>query len=255
MRWNLIGTPEQNAIVQEALDRCDFPFETFGEDRTIPVEWADLSRYAEGKVAYEQGAQTARHHGGEQVDPLKYREQVLGLAWYSGKVTLSLTMVQNPTLGMEVFLSEGAHMLDFFGMTDEHRRVIWNAVHPPEQHLAPGTDISDGVDLGHGHGWFDVNTYRNWVGEAWMGVFVRAFSDIPVSIPFGHIETPAVIAEIRTLFMPGADGPGDEPPEPFFGIYNSEVYHDKHAGIPHDVEFVSRVDAEQHRRPCRVCKP
>lgn len=253
MRWYLNGTEPENALVQEALDRCDFPFEDYG-DAVVPVEWADLSRY--GRNASAEVA--LRHHDTHEgeYDTLEYREQVLGLAWYSGKITLEQDLVDHPSLAMEVFLSEGAHMVDFEnigGMTDEERRRIWNAVHSPDQHLSPGTDISNGVDLGHGHGWFDVSTYRSWVGEAWMGLFTKAFSDIPVTIPFDHPPTDAAVAEVRQVFLPEPEAPE---PASYFGITGSTVYHDTHGGIRRDVRFATEEQAQAAgRRPCKVCKP
>lgn len=313
MRWSLRGTAQQNAIIQQALDRCDFPFETFGEDRTIPVEWADLSRYSAAPVGGDSpleahaapGASADHDHDGEfdvlaisaelaeelgfpaeEERPRAHgdddhhegaaRERVLGLAWYSGRVTLEQTLVAQPTLAMEVFLSEGAHMVDFFGMTDDHRVGVWNAVHPPHQHLAPGTNIADGMDLGHGHSWFDVGGYYSWVGEAFMGLFVRAFSNIPVTINFNHAATTEASAKVRDIFLPAVeDIPEPEPeptpptpepvpepvpepePGPYFGITGSSVYHDSHRGIRRDVEFTSKEHAERawNRRPCKTCKP
>lgn len=303
MRWSLRGTAQQNAIIQQALDRCDFPFETFGEDRTIPVEWADLSRYSAAPVGGDSpleahaapGASAEHDHDGEfdvlaisaelaeelrlpvEERPRAHgdddhhegvaRERVLGLAWYSGRVTIEQTLVANPTLAMEVFLSEGAHMVDFFGMTDEHRVGVWNAVHPPHQHLEPGTQIADGIDLGHGHSWFDVGGYYSWVGEAFMGLFVRAFSNVPVTINFNHAATAEASAKVRDIFLPAVeDVPEPEPtpptpePEPeageYFGISGSNVVHDSHRGIRRDVEFDTLEEARaQGRRPCRTCKP
>lgn len=51
--FELQGTPAQQELVRRALSRCTFPFERLapklktstGRDR-LPVEWADLSRYA-----------------------------------------------------------------------------------------------------------------------------------------------------------------------------------------------------------------
>lgn len=287
MQWQLRGTPQENAIVREALDRCDFPFQDYGT-AIVPVEWADLSVYGAvgaSSPADSFGSETkhakVRHHeteDGKEYDTLEVRKRVLGLAWYSGKITLEQRLVSNPLLGMEVFLSEGAHMVDFEnigGMTDRQRVAIWNAVHPPHQQLPLDTDIRDGVDLGHGHGWFDVGTYRSWVGEAWMGLFTKAFSDIPVTITFDHPATDAAAHEVRHVFLPHEEEPPvpevpdvetdvdievtpePEAEAPFFGIHGSSVYHDSHRGIRRDVTYVSRQEAEEEadRRPCRVCKP
>lgn len=295
MVWQLVGTPSQNAIVQSVLNRCDFPFgkllpglrQQTGRS-TIPVEWADLSRY--GAIAAED-AQT-RHHSDEvHIDGDtaikildKARSRVLGLAWYSGKITIEQTLESNPELAGEVWISEGAHMVDFFYMTDEHRIAVWNAVHPDHQHIPPGTNIEDGVDLGHGHGWFDMATYREWVGEEFMGLFVKAFSDFPLTINFAHTWDADAREQVRYALVPEF-APQPEPPvvdpeptpvppeepiepepetpdepgtgdAPFRAKSTSGVFHDRHTGFTTDLEFATFADAvNSGRRPCGVCKP
>lgn len=208
--WSLEGSETQNKIIRQALCRCTFPFDVLlpglqvGVNRdTIPVEWADLSResalLAEAK---KTGGHLHIHEAGDIGHPIEARDQVLGLAWYSGKVTLDFTVEPEPDLAGEVFLSEGAHMIDFFWMADWHRAAIWNALHPDQQDIDPATAIEDGVDLGHGHGWFDMAGYYSWVGEAWMGLFVRAYTDWPVTIGgfSDHPATDEAAAQIREAF-------------------------------------------------------
>lgn len=327
MVWNLIGTPNQNAIVQDALDRCDFPFQWLEPElrsevgkTQIPVEWADLSRYGQAQAMdvprmhddHEDATETHDHadehdHGdpdglqhfhvtdpetGDKAHGIGFRSRVLGLAWYSGKVTLEVTMEQEPELAKEVFLAEGAHMVDFFYMTDEHRRLVWNAVHTDVEDLPPGISIQDGVDLGHGHGWFDVGGYYSWVGEAFMGLFIKAFSDLPVTIRFDHPATSEAARETREAFLgvetpdtpveepvsppeppaedpvvepedPGLPAPPEEPlPEPedggeadeapFFGLESSEVFHDSHKKVAREVVWQSAQAALDDGR--RPCK-
>lgn len=225
--FDLQGTTQQNLIVHECLARCDFPwreqigqglkFDT-GRD-TIPVDWQDLTRYraseADSPRAHGGGAHEDTIYDpdtGEMAHTIEYRSRVLGLAWYSGRITLENSLVNEPELAGEVFLSEVAHMWDFFGMTDTDRVTVWNAVHPPEQHIATLTDIVDGVDLGHGHGWFDVGDYYQWVGEALMGLFVRAFSDYSVTIDFPeHPVTPEAAKAVREIVYPPAEDPSPVP--------------------------------------------
>jgi hypothetical protein len=86
--------------------------------------------------------------------------------------------------------------------------------------------------------------YRNMVGEALMGAFVRAYSDIPVTIPFTHLPTDEAVAGIRRALTP------------YYGLSSSAVVHDQHRGIAAQVWFTSVADfTAQGRRPCRVCKP
>jgi hypothetical protein len=241
LTFELVGTPPQNAVAGGALARCTFPFDVLTIDR-IPVEWADLSRYtatvAEGKAS---GGHAHVHEGGDTGHPIEVRERVLGLAWYSGRVTLDASLEHDPTLAGEVLLSEAAHMADFYWMTDRHRMVIWNALHPEAEDLPLDTNVEDGVPLGGGEGWFDVGDYRSWLGEQWMGLFVRAYSDFPVTIPFDRPPTDEAVAQVRAAFTPY-----------FRTSTRSGVYHDTHAGLPVAARY---ADPPTALRSCGVCKP
>lgn len=263
--WRLVGTEVQNAIIQAALNRCDFPFERLapklvadvGRDY-IPVEWADLSQYA-------ASASESKHIeiDGGTAHVLEYRQQTLGLAWYSGKISIEKSLESDPELAGEVFIAEGAHMVDFFYMTDAHREAIFNAYH-------------GGSATEHGHGWFDVADYRAWVGESFMGGFAQAYTDFPVTIPFTHDSPEAVGPVIRKILTPDLvedetpveptpeptpepDVPVDEPvveddvmPTPYFVGKNRSIFHDSHKGIQ-VVEYFTTTPADA--RPCGVCKP
>lgn len=148
--WDLRGTPRQNAIVQEALDRCDFPFERLTK-QPIPVEWADLSRYAATQEA--AGAHSHIHVGDDTAHSVERRERVLGLFWYSGRVTLDLSLEQDPELAAEVLLSEAAHAVDMFYMQPEHRRAVWDALHTGQE----------GHEHDQAHGWFET-PFTEWTG-------------------------------------------------------------------------------------------
>lgn len=262
------GTARQREIARTALEeRCDFPWHVllFGLQAqtgrsTIPVDWQDLSRWA--ATAEAQGARAHKTNDpvvevdGDKAWLIEHRHRVLGLAWYSGRVTLEQTLVDEPELAGEVLLSEGAHMWDFFGMSDRDRVAVWNALHPPHQQLPLDADVTDGVDLGHGHGWFDVAGYYSWVGEALMGLFVAAFSDYPVTIDFDHPVTAEAAAKVRAIVFP-------PPPEPeHCGFARSKVFHHKSCWVVRLLptscahEFPSRDAAvASGRRPCKLCKP
>lgn len=255
--WDLQGTPQQNAIIQDALAACDFPFElllpklqaTKGKS-LIPVDWADLSVYG-AQAARTAGGDHSHDHSGEY-DLLEFRERVLGLAWYSGRVTLDLSLQVNRTLAMEVFLAEGAHMVDFFYMTEEHRREVALAFHA-------------GDPTPHGHDWFDVGSYREWIGEAFMGGFIKAFApSVPVTIPFVHAATAQVGLDIRRILLPQAEPelpptptPDEHDHEPVFASNGgSDIYHDSHHRVKHDRTFADKHEAEAAGfRACKVCKP
>jgi hypothetical protein len=240
--WAPQGTASQVELVQQAVDRMTFPFDVLlpglraavGRD-TIPVDWADLSQWAGASAA----ASDHDHGDHDQPDPLEARGRVLGLAWYSGRVSLDVSLESDPELAVEVFASEGAHMVDFFWMTDAHRRAVWNALHSSAEDLPADAHVTDATDLGHGHGWFDVGGYRSWVGEAWMGLFVRAYSDAPVTIPFDHPPTDAAVAEVRAALTP------------YFASSTGTV-HDQHRRI-RPVRYLAAVPAGA--ATCRVCRP
>lgn len=269
MVWRLYGTENQQRLVREALAACDFPFDALvpglksqvGRDY-IPVEWADLSRYtAQFKEAKAAGGHNHVHDDewgvGHPIErEVDGRRQVLGLAWYSGKVTLDYTLERYPDLAKEVFLAEGAHMVDFFYMTDDQRVAVWNAFHLDHEDLSFGTDVEDGVDLGHGHGWFDVGGYYSWVGEAFMGGFIKAYApSIPVTIEFDHPATDEAGREIRKALTPQLvpDGPVvDTDATPYFVGKNRSIYHDSHKNIA-PVEYFATPPPDA--RACKVCKP
>jgi hypothetical protein len=195
----LSGTPAQQALVQSALAACDFPFDRLVEKlqaqtgrTTIPVEWADLSRYAATvSEAAAKGGHAHVHEGDDTADPLRApdgRAATLGLFWYSGRIQLDLSLEAQPDLAREVFLSEAAHAVDVFYATDEERAAIAAAWHPA------GPDE---------HGWFDVGEYETWMGEGLMGAFCRAFApSIPVTLTqFVHPATPEIAAVVRRVLL------------------------------------------------------
>lgn len=242
--WELQGTPRQQRVAEQALAACDYPWEVVvpglraktGRD-TIPLDWQDLSRYAADVPAAADGHihdHAHDHDDGEGYHVLEARRRVLGLAWYSGRVTLDTSLENDETLAAEVLLSEGAHMADFFALTDQQRERIYVAFH--------GGDTTE-----HGHGWFDVASYREEVGEAFMGGFIRAFaSAVDVTIPFAHPATDTVGREIRDVMLAPI----------VFGIDRSTVFHDAHRGITAERHWPHRAAAEaEGRRGCGVCKP
>ena len=187
----LQGTPGQQQVIRNALARSNFPWDILlpglrartGRSH-IPVDWMDLSRW----TASHAEAEGLPHAHGDEAHTIEReidgRNRVLGLAWYAGRVTLDITLERNPELAGEVFMSEGAHMADFFFMTDPMRIAIYNAFHPTHEPLPLDTPIHDGHAPHHGHSWFDVGSYGSWVGEAFMGAFTATYSNFPVTIVF-----------------------------------------------------------------------
>lgn len=245
--FQYLGTANQQRIAREGMARFTFPHwerllpKLAVKGRTaIPIEWADLSRYsAQLAEQVANGGHAHIHENGDTADPIEdaSRSRVLGLAWYSGKITLEQTLEQNPALAHEVLGAEMAHMVDFFDplMDNGGRERINTAYH--------GGTLHD-----HGHDqWFDEGTYWDWPGESFMEGFTKAFSDIPTTMDnFTHKTTPYVVAVIRDVLDPK-----------YGGVIKSKVYHRKAcfflrlAGGP-DFEW---ADAPGSRRPCKVCRP
>lgn len=247
--FDLQGTERENAIIRDALARSDFPWERLapglkeqtGRD-AIPVEWADLSRYAS---AFEAHDHSHVHEGTDEAHIIEGREggrrAAWGLAWYSGRITIERKLVDRPKVAQDVFLSEVAHMVDFFYLSPEQRVALFGLYHGGE--VPP-----------HDHGWFEETgnpSYWAWVGESFMAGFVYAFSDLePYSAEmFDHPSTPEMREPIRAIVL-------GETAHPVFGLARSSVFHDEHAGIRRDVVWSTRDEAvAAGRRPCGVCKP
>lgn len=224
-------TDNQRRIIQEALDACDFPFDKLS--KPIPVEFADLSAYG------------ARGHGEfEEGHLLKYRERVLGLAWYKGLVSVEAALERDEPLAQEVFLAEGAHMVDFFYMTPEHRAELLKVLDPAQDSL-----------------WFDdPQGYWHDVGEAFMGGFIRAYAPtVPVTLDnFVHKSPPEVGPPIRAILTPEEEGPAPEV-IPDKGIVWGRVGKRKvhHIQGDHITKAWPNLEVamEEGRTPCKVCFP
>ena len=259
--FTYLGTEQQKAIARDGMDRFTFPHwerllpKLAQKGRSsIPIEWADLSRYANQlQLQAEQGGHGHIHEHGDTADPFEdqARSRVLGLAWYSGKITLEQTLVNSPTLAQEVLGAEIAHMVDFFDpLMDAGGRGRINAAYHGVVHEHEITD--------HGHDqWFDEGGYYDWPGESFMEGFTRAFSNVPVTISgFTHKTTPEVVRVIRDVLDP-APSPPPVPVRKFYGIAGRKVYHRAHCFF---LRLAGGVDEEweerpSDRRPCKVCRP
>lgn len=251
------GSTSQKQLVNDALARCDFDWNLLllglryhvGRS-TIPVEWADLSRYSADAAAAEsdhEHAEGEHHHeqahihieeGGDTGHVLLdgARQAALGLAWYSGKVSLDLTLEGDPPLAHEVFLSEGAHMVDFFYMTPWMRSTVFAAFH-------------NFTNVPHGHGWFEEggnHDYWQMVGESFMAGFVYAYSDLtPTITGFTHKATPEIGEIIRETLV-----------APYNGRLNSPLFHQRHNGVPAEVGWSDLASAKAAgRKACPICLP
>ncbi len=278
--WNLVGTPSQNALVQQAIDRCDFDFtkclpSLAREGKSsVRVEWADLSRYGNREARHRAGsgrpeqphshkfADTGHEHvhdGDAVAHPIERevegRMRVLGLFYLPPytKIVLDLGLERDPILAQEVFLAEGAHCADYHLLTPEGRRRFINALHTEQ--LPPGADVSDGAAHrldGHTCSWFDVGGYADWTGESWMQGFVEGTSDVPCTIELNHPVGPedrAVVREILGIVDAPVTGR-------VYAKKSGKVVHDSHDGIEPARWWDSlSAAAADGMRPCKTCKP
>lgn len=272
--WNPQGTYEQNLLVQDALARCDFPFERLAPSlqregkSAIRVEWADLSRYNERAARAHEEEHSHVKDGDAVAHPIERvidgRRAVLGLFYLPPytKVVLSNVLTSRPPLAHEVFLAEAAHAVDYHYMTSEHRRAIVNLLHHDQ--LSSTHPVDDGVAFhldAHVCSWFDVGAYRDWVGEAFMEAFIEAFAhQVKVTIALGHPTGLEQAAAIRDLLL-GVE-PEPDPAKRVFAWPLSIAYHDSHRfplmerlGV--NKQWYDSAEKAQAAglRACRTCKP
>lgn len=221
----LTGTEAQHALVQRAIDRCDFDF-----DKCIPsvaregkehvrVDWEDLSRYSSSD-ANAEGAHDHIHDGKAVGHPIERvvdgRRRVLGLFYLPPYTRIVLDSSLSGELAQEVFLAEGAHLADYHFMDAADRRAFVNLIHT--QQLPADAPVHDGAAFnldGHQCSWFDVNTYAWWCGEAFMEGFIEGTSDIPVTINLAHpvgAEDRAAIRRFLEIAEPVPEDPAQPDP-------------------------------------------
>lgn len=277
----------------------------------IPVRWMDCQVYAAAAAGVEVddhaapaegGHADSEHHGHEhghgtyghgtyghehqhvvvpgmgEAHPIEReiegRRRILGLAGYGGWVGLDFSLEGDPELTAEVFGSEGAHMADFFHMhyQPDLYRQVWNALHPGDAEDSAGPVPEEGP-VGHGHGWFDAGGYYSWAGEAFMGLFVQAFSDVPVTIRFDHPPTAEGIELLRAVYPLPEPAAPEEPTTPeadpalrVYALPSGTIYHEtgKHPATLSRAEARGLTlrwwDTGQQAtaaglRPCRSCRP
>lgn len=181
-----IADKSQRALLQSALNACDYPLNRIRRVTgvRVPVTVEDTSRYVETREAHV----------------LQAREAALGLYWLptpqhpAGRIVVGTNAIGDRDLAREVFLAEVAHCVDYAVMTDTQRRAVFTILH--------GGDPAD-----HGtHGWWEErggqDYWADWAGEAFMGLFVRAFApSLPRPLearqPWAHRVTDAMVPLTR----------------------------------------------------------
>lgn len=259
--WDLSSlTPEQHACITDALNRTKFDWNLMAPGlltevgkTAIPVEFIDCARFAQSNDE-PKGARL--HKSDDEFDlvagEIDGRRAALGLAWYSGKVSIEQSLLPgNYELAIEVFLAEGAHMIDFFYMSDDQRTAIKDV-------YAKASPDPDGVD-----DWFEENgeqDYWSWIGESFMSGFTMAYGEGIVTAlesrqPWVHRTTPEIAAQIRSIL----GGYTRDTAHEAFGFKRGKVYH-KHDHYKSDrsaatVTWSTEAEAiAAGRKLCRWCR-
>jgi hypothetical protein len=229
--WGPVSGPAGSSqAVTRALGRCSFDFTLLAPGLLAGNEWS-----APGKTqipvnvrSLANFAQEAETHGwreGEHYHAIIVNPQtgelvdhddimlhgrlgvvtgvapaVLGLFWFSGLVEVEETLLANPLLFDEVFHAEGAHATDFFYMLPTGKRDVLHAF----------------LCAGHArHAWFQPTPYFQMPGEGVMGIFVRAYTTLAVTLQgFSHTATDATVTFFRNLLTPVVEPPAPPPPPP-----------------------------------------
>ncbi len=191
------------AIIQEALNDCDYPVIRIRRNHgvRVPVNVTTLRASGESSGDHEVHDHSDGVHALENPDN---RAQALGLYWLPtnafpvGRVEVAVEIMNDPDLAREVFLAEAAHAVDYGAMTDTQRQALFTIVH-------------HGESAEHGtHGWWEErggNDYwADWVGETFMSLFMRAFApDLPRPLearqPWEHRVDDEMAHQARTALL------------------------------------------------------
>lgn len=286
--WYLTGTDNQKMIVREAFARIHFPFGRLKLPGTPELGWRDLNTNY-----YAALLQRPRHHGGAHdnlppeakdiPEPIFHGENnrrwVMGVFYpYSARIYIDVRCEQRPELAWAVISAEIAHAVDeFLPLTDQQRHQFMLELH--EGHVDEHT-WWERYDYGR--------EYFELVGETFMILFTKAYSDIPFGsadsfVHTGHNMSASRIREIIGIPRTDVPAPSPEPapappspapvpeptpapstpdeppaePEPdLSGLKHfpggKDIYHKLgHYGLSRGVPLTTLEGFV----PCKVCKP
>lgn len=253
MRWNLTGTENQRAILRAAFETIKFPFDRLAQLPGTPeMGWRDLNggRYAAAAVHSLDLARSHEGHHDSEDRPDAFEGEVDGRRWImgliytrSGRIYLDVRLEQHPQLAMAVVAAEIAHAVDFFlPMTDDQRNELLRL-------------------WGKGGTWWEVSDYGSEYfrlgGEAFMGEFVAAYTDLPFDrSPFLHDAGVEPDDVRRVLGIERTDAPPKPLPFVHFpggpDIYHKPTHLFRRGGRKVAGEPLFSLDGF---RPCRICKP
>lgn len=229
--WKISGTTSQQTIILTALGKIKFPFDRMRLPAQAEIGWDDLN------------AESARADAGEPlVGRLKGRKYILGLFYPStGSIYIDVGLENEPEIAESVVSAEVAHAVDeYLPLSDAQRGKLMALVHPV------------GADS---HSWWEKSDYEaeyySLVGESFMIMFTRAYSDVPFgnAADFVHPCDKVAPADIRAAIgIERTDAAAQ-----FVRFPGSKVYH-KRSHYPAKANAIP-VTSVAGLRPCKVCKP
>lgn len=242
--WTITGTEAQQAILRDALSRIKFPLERLDIPGFPEMGWADLNS-GWLRLHDDYAHDTAAHPDGDKPEPLlgtvDGRRYVMGVFYPgSARIYVDNALDKYPEIAVSVVAAEIGHAVDeFLPLGDEQRAAIIARLHP------------DGPDE---HTWWEKSDYSaeyySLVGETFMILFTRGYSDIAFGDTSAFVHTGADLTpeEIRALV-----GVERTDATPFYRYGKSEVYHEPgHKAAKRAPTLVTDLSG---LRPCRVCKP
>ena len=254
--WTLTGTANQKAIAQAALDKIKFPFDRLNLPGSPELGWRDLNGggyFMSTEEAHEKGLPHDHGHTGDSPEPLMGmidgRRWIMGCFYpVSARIYIDVRCEAHPELAWGVVSAEIAHAVDeFLPLTDTQRDQIMSALHP------------HGPDH---HSWWEKNDYGaeyyDLVGETFMILFTKAYSDIPFGNTSdfthgGETMTPEAVRSI--IGIERTDKPV-KPPRLGVGYGKSKIYHrpTHYPAKKISWELYGATPSDGYR-PCKVCKP
>jgi hypothetical protein len=244
--WTLTGTPNQQAIVRDAFERIKFPFERLTLPGSPELGWRDLNGSDDWWLAKGRKHEGQQHAPAREDRPEPLNGEIDGRKWIMGvffpvsaRVYLDLALEDYPDTAKAVVSAEIAHAVDeFLPLTDAQRAEFIRLVHP---------EGSDHIDT-----WWEKADYGaeyyNLIGETFMILFTKAYSDIPFgdTSPFVHRGDNITAEQVRAVI-------GIERTDAVrFVVYGkSKIYHKP---THYDRPGITPVSLVGYR-PCKVCKP
>ena len=249
IRWTLTGTATQQAIAREAFVRIKFPFDRLTVLPGTPeLGWRDLNpgmamavslRGAHAPEHEEERSHGDNHHDGDKPHKIEVvladgRHFTLGLIYIvSGRIYIDVRLTSHPDVAMQTIGAELAHAVDLFlPMTDAQRNELLRL-------------------WGVGGTWWEVQDYGaeyfTLGGEAFMGEFVKAYSDMPFDQSAFLHDSGVEPADVRRVL-----GIERTDAVQFIRYGTSKVYHKpahRFRGTPTTITDITGL------RPCKVCKP